>query len=237
MVKSVKFKLLGLVMASLAAILLPSLGIHFARAAESRVLLCDHAAARASQATGVPIDILLAISRVESGRRKDGSFGPWPWTINADGKGTFYDTKADAVAAATAHLTDGTGTFDSGCFQLNFRYHGSAFATFDDMFDPDQNAAYAARFLLSLYSEKGNWADAVAAYHSRTPGLAETYLNQVKAVLDGPNAGDTAAAAAIIPVVSLRENNFPLLQAGAQGSFGSIVPITNTRGPLIGGNF
>lgn len=199
-------------------------------------VLCDQAAARASQSTGVPIDILLAISRVESGRRKDGAFGPWPWTINADGKGTFYDTKADAVAAATAHLTDGTGTFDSGCFQLNYRYHGDAFATFDDMFDPEQNADYAARFLLALYAEKGNWADAVAAYHSRTPDLAETYLNQVKAVLEGPNAGDADAAAAVVPVVSPHENNFPLLQPGGRGAYGSIVPMTSARGPLIGGN-
>ena len=33
-----------------------------------------------------------------------------------------------------------------------------------------------------------------------------------------------------------RENLFPLLQAGGQGSAGSIVPLQSTRGPLIGGN-
>lgn len=202
-------------------------------AAPSPGPLCDNAAALASQATGVPIDILLAISRVESGRRQDDGFGPWPWTINADGKGAFFDAKADAVAAAGVHLTDGTDTFDVGCFQLNYRYHGQAFATFEDMFDPDQNANYAARFLMSLYEEKGSWADAVAAYHSRTPDLAGTYLKRVKAVLDGPNVGDPVA---LVPVV-LRQNNFPLLQPGAQGSFGSIFPISETRGPLIGGNY
>ena len=70
----------------------------------SPVPICDLAAQQASNASGVPVDILLAISRVESGRRHDGGFGPWPWTINADGKGTFYATKQEAVAAATAHL-------------------------------------------------------------------------------------------------------------------------------------
>ena len=197
-------------------------------AAPNPAAQCDLAAQGASQATGVPVDILLAISRVESGRRHEGGFGPWPWTINADGQGSFYTTKADAVAAATAHLTDGTGTFDSGCFQLNYRYHGKAFADFDAMFDPQKNADYAARFLLSLYEEKGNWADAVAAYHSRTPDLAEGYLNQVKAVLNGPQGS--------VPVEIPRENTFPLLQAGAQGANGSLVPMTLARGPLIGGN-
>ena len=171
---------------------------------------CDFAAQQASQSTGVPVDILLAISRVESGRRQDGGFGPWPWTINADGQGSFYTTKADAVAAATTHLTDGTGTFDSGCFQLNY---------------------YAARFLLSLYDEMGNWSDAVAAYHSRTPDVGKGYLNRVKAVLNGPEAPQP-----IVPIAIAHENTFPLLQGGAQGGYGSLVPMTAARGRLIGGN-
>ena len=193
--------------------------------------LCDLAAHKASQATGVPVDILLAITRVESGRRLEGGFGPWPWTINADGQGSFYATKQDAVSAATEHLTNGTGTFDSGCFQLNYRYHGAAFDTFDAMFDPQKNADYAARFLLELYAEKGNWADAVAAYHSRTPDLAERYLNRVKAVLNGPQAPKL-----VVPIILPRENTFPLLQAGEQGGYGSLVPLTTARGRLIGGN-
>ncbi len=201
------------------------------RSAAAPGFLCDQAAATAAQSTGVPIDILLAISRVETGRQTDGTLAPWPWTINADGKGTFYDTKAEAVAVAEAHLTDGTGTFDIGCFQLNIRYHGQAFATFEEMFDPEKNADYAARFLSSLYQETGTWAGAVAAYHSRTPDLAQAYLNQVRAVLETPGATDQP-----LPAPVARENNFPLLQAGAQGGFGSVVPMTNARGPLIGGN-
>lgn len=197
-------------------------------AAPNPAAQCDLAAQSASGSTGVPVEILLAISRVESGRKHDGGFGPWPWTINADGQGSFFATKAEAVAAALAHLTDGTGTFDSGCFQLNYRYHGKAFADFDAMFDPQKNADYAARFLLSLYNEKGNWADAVAAYHSRTPDLAQLYLKKIKAVLSGPQP--------VVPVALSRENTFPLLQMGAQGANGSLVPVTTARGRLIGGN-
>ncbi|MGV8989027.1 MAG: lytic transglycosylase domain-containing protein [Cypionkella sp.] len=210
------------------------LGLSGAMAVPDPVALCDRAAAHAADASGVPIDILLAISRVETGRRKDGALSPWPWTINADGKSFFYDSKAAAVAEAKAHLTDGTGTFDVGCFQLNIRWHGEAFSTLEDMFDPDHNAQYAARFLNTLYQETGTWAGAVAAYHSRTPDLAKTYLNQVKAVLDAGGSQRAPVIAAQAPMP--RENNFPLLQAGAQGSFGSIVPFTGARGPLFGGN-
>ena len=202
-------------------------------AAVDPAMSCDYAAAAAAEATGVPIDILLAITRVETGRGGGGQ--PWPWTINADGQGNWYDTKADAVGAATVHLTDGTGTFDVGCFQLNIRWHGAGFDTLSDMFDPVLNASYAAAFLLQLYQESGDWSQAVSAYHSRTPELADPYLQKVKAVLDGPDApappsGDYVEAQVV------RENLFPLLQAGAQGSAGSLVPLQSARGPLIGGN-
>lgn len=187
---------------------------------------CDQAAAHAAQTSGVPIDILLAITRVEAGRNA----ASWPWTINADGQGTFYDTKAEAVSAATAHLTDGTGTFDVGCFQLNIRWHGENFADLSDMFDPIQNANYAADFLMQLYQDSSNWSDAVSAYHSRTDSLAEAYLEKVKAVIAGPDSADLIAAAQ-----PERQNRFPLLQAGGQGSAGSLVPVQLARGRLIGG--
>lgn len=190
--------------------------------------LCDRAAGMAAEESGVPVDILLAISRVETGRTQDGVLSPWPWTINADGAGAFYDSKEEAVAAATAHLTDGTGTFDSGCFQINYSYHGAEFAGLEDMFDPLSNARYAAKFLNQLYAEMGNWADAVAAYHSRTPDKAEEYLAAVRTVIEGPEVAEAAAA----PVP--RINNFPLLQAGTPGVFGSIVPQTGGLQPLMG---
>ena len=195
---------------------------------------CDHAAAMAAERSGVPIDILLAITRVETGRGTP-ELSPWPWTINADGTGTWYATKDEAVAAATDHLTNGTGTFDVGCFQLNIRWHGENFADLADMFDPAKNANYAATFLLDLYQESGDWSQAVSAYHSRTEVIAAAYLTKVKAVLNGP-APEVDVAARYEPELVERENLFPLLQAGGKGSAGSLVPAQLTRGPLIGGN-
>ena len=197
---------------------------------------CDLAAAQAAQDSGVPIDILLAITRVETGRG-GGETRPWPWTINADGLGDWYANKDEAVAAATAHQSDGTGTFDVGCFQLNIKWHGDGFATLSDMFDPDQNAAYAAAFLAQLYQERGDWAAAVSAYHSRTPDLAEAYLARVKQVLNDPTAAQAAVAqAAAAPAPPARPNLFPLLRAGEQGSIGSIVPLQSDGNPIIGDN-
>ena len=198
------------------------------QAAPDPASLCDRAAGMAAEESGVPVDILLAISRVETGRSQDGILAPWPWTINADGAGAFYDSKEEAVAAATAHLTDGTGTFDTGCFQINHGYHGHEFGSLDDMFDPLSNARYAAKFLNQLYDELGNWADAVAAYHSRTPDKAEAYLERVKSVIEGPEVAQ--AVAEPLP----RINSFPLLQAGAPGMNGSIVPQTGGMQPLMG---
>ena len=222
-----------LLLIALSAVMTGSYAVRAARVDPD--LACDFAAAAASEASGVPIDILLAITRVETGRGgADGEARPWPWTINADGAGTWYDTQEEAVEAAGTHLTDGTGTFDVGCFQLNIRWHGDSFDNLSEMFDPDRNAAYAAEFLSNLYQESGNWADAVAAYHSRTPELADSYLQKVKAVLGGPSAPETPTGEYTeLPVI--RENLFPLLQAGAQGGAGSLVPMQSARGPLIGG--
>jgi hypothetical protein len=191
---------------------------------------CDQAAAQASKDSGVPIDILLAITRVETGRGAP-DLRPWPWTINADGAGSWYDTKDQAIDAAMAHQSDGTGTFDVGCFQLNIKWHGDKFTSLSDMFDPEQNAAQAAAFLLQLYQESGDWATAVSSYHSRTPDLAEAYLAKVKQVLNDPVYTAPAPEAEPQP----RENLFPLLQAGDPGSAGSIVPMFSARNPIIGG--
>lgn len=197
-----------------------------AHAAPDPSRACDLAAAMAAERSGVPIDILLAITRVETGR---GGADPWPWTINANGQGNRYANKDAAVLAATDHLTDGTTTFDIGCFQLNMRWHGENFADLSDMFDPTLNADYAAAFLMTLYAESGDWATAVSAYHSRTTDLADAYLAKVKAVLNDPTAPQPA------PEPEPRENLFPLLQAGDQGSAGSLVPLQRARGPLVGG--
>lgn len=198
--------------------------------------LCDRAANRAARTAGVPLDILLAVARVETGRDLGRGLQPWPWTVNVGGDGTFYDDAGLALAQAVQVLEAGTENFDVGCFQLNYRWHGGAFPSLEAMFDPDTNALYAANFLLTLYQSTGSWAQAIGQYHSQTGELAETYLSKVDALLGGglamePGAPQLASDDPDLPF--LRENNFPLLLAGASGQGGSLVPQTPSRGSLF----
>jgi len=122
--------------------------------------------------------ILSTIAMVESGKiDNESALGmyPWPWTVMADGKGRFFNSKAEAVAEVKRLQQSGKNNIDVGCMQLNIGYHGDKFKTLDDMFDPDKNVAYAASFLKKLYSETGFWGDAATRYHSKTASKAERY--------------------------------------------------------------
>lgn len=136
---------------------------------------CTRAAEEASRRSGVPISVLKAISMNESGRKVEGGFGPWPWTVNMEGAGHFFDTFAEARAYVAREYARGARSFDVGCFQINYRWHGEAFDSIDQMFEPLANAMYAARFLGELYAETGTWNAAAGAYHSRTKVYADRY--------------------------------------------------------------
>ena len=159
-------------------------------------ILCQQATAAAEHLSGVPDQLLDAISRVESGRYDpvQGAVRAWPWTINAQGQGHFYPTKAEAVAAALQFRAHGIQSIDVGCTQINLMFHPSAFRSLDEAFDPGQNAAYAARFLTDLFHQFGSWPHAAAAYHSQTPELGTDYQRKVLLAWADPIDGRPAAA-------------------------------------------
>ncbi len=150
--------------------------------------LCEVAATRAAQAANMPVDVMWALTLVETGRSRGGAFRPWPWTINLEGKGYWFDTRAEAETFARETLAAGARSFDVGCFQINYRWHGEAFASVEQMFGPQENAAYAARFMGELYAEGGTWEWAVGAYHSRTETLAERYRARFVRIREGLDA-------------------------------------------------
>lgn len=119
--------------------------------------ICDIAAQRAASETGVPLDVMQTITRLETGRGKTGD--PWPWTVNHAGDGSWFQTEDDARSYVFSQVKHGESNLDIGCFQINYRWHASGFQSLDDMFDPDINALYAARFLADLYQEFGNWTE------------------------------------------------------------------------------
>jgi hypothetical protein len=143
---------------------------------------CRAAIRAAERAAGIPAQLMAAIGRVESGRRAaDGSVNPWPWSINAEGEGRIFESKAEAVAAVRALQARGVRSIDVGCMQVNLLHHPDAFASLEQAFDPAANAAYAARFLVELHGQTGEWPAAAALYHSATPELGAEYRRKVMA--------------------------------------------------------
>ena len=147
--------------------------------------LCRNAAIRSADAHGIPREVLVAITLVETRTRRGGVSGPWPWTVNVAGKGAWFDTRASALLHAQSARARGQMSFDVGCFQLNYRWHGEHFASIAEMFDPARSGDYAARFLKSLHEESGDWITAAGHYHSRTPVHARRYRGLVRKAANG----------------------------------------------------
>lgn len=210
-------------------------------------LICDQVAAEASRRTGVPVAVLQAISLTETGRKRSGAVRPWPWTVNMEGKGVWFETEDEARAYVYKEYKRGARSFDVGCFQINYKWHGKAFRSIEEMFDPLANALYAARFLTELYTEQGSWGKAAGAYHSRTPEYANRYqarferfhsklaanhdsdIPEIPDIVRVANDGAEAYANLSVP----RINRYPLLQTGNVTGLGSLVPLGNGGGASL----
>ncbi|WP_424933853.1 lytic transglycosylase domain-containing protein [Amaricoccus macauensis] len=152
---------------------------------ERNAQLCERAIVNGARRGGVPPEVLYAISLTETGRMTGGRLRPWPWAINREGKGHWFKNREEAVAFGKQSLADGRKSFDVGCVQINYRWHGHAFPSLDDMFDPEWTATYAAQFLRTLYEERGNWSEAAGAYHSLTPQYSSIYRKRFDRILAG----------------------------------------------------
>lgn len=192
--------------------------------------ICDRAAAAASAKTGVPLDILMALTRTETGRHQDGKLQPWPWTVNMEGEGRWFGTVETAQSFVFKNYKSGARSFDVGCFQINYKWHGAAFNSISDMFDPVKNALYAAQFLKSLKTPGVSWTEAAGAYHSRTPAYSNKYKTRFQAVRASLQMQSPTAV-----IATKRRNVFPLLQMSQnKGRLGSLVSLgNNTLRPLL----
>ncbi len=196
---------------------------------------CDVAAFKAAEESSVPLAVLTAITRAETNTKRDGGYGPWPWTINHAGQGEWFDTPEAALERIDALIAAGE-SLDVGCFQINTRWHGAAFGSAQEMLDPVTNARYAARYLEELYAEAGEWRLAVAAYHSRDPDRGAGYADRVAALMradDTPVTLPETEGGAMLPTLR-RVNRFPLLQGGAPLGRGSLFAAVGLALPLVG---
>ncbi|MEY8828758.1 transglycosylase SLT domain-containing protein [Sedimentitalea sp. XS_ASV28] len=182
----------------------------------------------------MPFDVLQAISRAETGRTSDGRLEPWPWTVNMEGAGKWFATEDEARAYVFRHFKRGARSFDVGCFQVNYKWHGAAFRSIDEMFDPVMNADYAARFLRELFVEFGTWSAAAGAYHSRTRKHAKTYaarFDRIRAETAGDQFPVVAEQAPVRTPSSVFASGAPApLIAGGAARLGSLVPMSGPGG-------
>lgn len=198
--------------------------------------VCDLVARQAAHESGVPLTVMKAITRTETGRVQAGRLTPWPWTVNMEGAGHWFENRAEAEAYVAKHHARGARSYDVGCFQINYRWHGQHFTSVQAMFDPLTNARYAARFLTELHSETGDWSEAAGAYHSRTPKYAERYrtrFDRIRSRMDVSNDPPLSAPSKRLSQTP-RPNLYPLLQPGTQATgLGSLVPNTTTSRPAL----
>lgn len=149
------------------------------------------------KAHNIPDGLLHAISKVESGRKDlKGRLVAWPWTINVEGQGYYFATKAEAMTAVINMMRQGKKSIDVGCMQVNLHHHPKAFKNLAEAFDPVTNVAYAARFLSALKNEHATWHKAVAQYHSANPTYHIPYRKSVLNVWNKDlKAGEISLAA------------------------------------------
>jgi len=146
--------------------------------------VCAKATNRVERQEGIPRQLLRAISKAESGRLHAGKqlVMAWPWTVMAEGRGRYLETKAEAIAEVEGLWARGVKNIDVGCMQVNLQHHPDAFASLEDAFDPLTNVTYAASFLKSLAAEQGSWAKAAAYYHSQDPARYRGYRSKVREI-------------------------------------------------------
>ena len=164
--------------------------------------VCQLLAKEAEEAFNLPSGILSSIARVESGRKtKNNDYKAWPWTINDNGKGLFFDDRQSAIEYISNQNKLNNTQLDIGCMQISVKWHAHAFSSPESMLDPYTNIAYAAIFLEELYQTHGNWELAIRYYHSAEKEKNDPYLKKVNAVWKGlpePAVKPATASSSII---------------------------------------
>lgn len=156
--------------------------------------LCVEAADASASRFNIPSIFMQAILLVESGKAVGGVQVPWPWALNAEGEGYWHSTKTEALAHVEELIEHGATSFDVGCAQLNYRYHGQYFDSVAAMVEPKANLHHAARFVRELKDQTRCWGDAISRYHSRDTARGSRYLAAVRRALVRAVPGEKAEA-------------------------------------------
>ena len=145
--------------------------------------VCSSAAKSAGAEYGVSFDLLQTIAVVESGKwdHLQNRYVAWPWTVNIQGKGHYFDSREEAIKAVKEAQAKGITSIDVGCMQINLKYHGKAFSSIEEALEPENNVKYSAKFLRTLYSSNGrDWKKAAKRYHSGNAKEGEIYTQRLE---------------------------------------------------------
>lgn len=141
--------------------------------------ICYDIIRKIEQKLNIPKDLLLSIALTESGRKVQGDFIPWPWSINTKGEGLFLKTRDELYLRAKQNIDSKILNFDVGCMQINYYYHGKKFKSVFEMTNPLVNITWAGKFLIDLHKKHKSWKEAISRYHSSTIWRKKKYFSKV----------------------------------------------------------
>ena len=123
---------------------------------------------RAAAATGIPVELLLAISHVESGFQ--------PHALNVSGRSFFPSSIYEAV-----RLLKRTGdNVDIGLMQVNWGFWGNRFGLSKfELLDPQLNVVAGAKILEHCIRVSGSRWKGVGLYHSPENLRQRDYIEKV----------------------------------------------------------
>ena len=125
---------------------------------------------RAARVTRIPVELLLAISHVESGFH--------PRALNLSGQPYFPST----VQEAEAILNQSGDNVDIGLMQINWAFWGKKLRIDKaQLLDPRLNVMLGARILEHCLKSSGDWWQAVGMYHSPDKARQTQYAQKVRA--------------------------------------------------------
>jgi hypothetical protein len=132
---------------------------------------CKDVISKQEAQKGIPQGLLKAIATVESGIS--------PWTVNAMGRAHTFGSKEAAASYVRELLENGVKNISVGCMQLHYPSHRRHFTSVEEMFEPENNIAHAAKLIKNLERRHGSIDQAVKMYHSPSPSHHNPYKKRV----------------------------------------------------------
>lgn len=157
--------------------------------------ICARAIESVERSRKIPNALMTAIAQTESGRwnKSQSAVLAWPWTVTNGKDGRFFPTKTAAMDHVRSLQARGIRNIDVGCMQINLLHHPDAFDDLETAFDPSANAAYAARFLTSLFAQHKSWSEAIRRYHSSNEKFNRPYHAKVARAWNTARRGSAEA--------------------------------------------